>query len=450
MHLIFEKLLRENVAPLSPQSRPGGDASETGAPARIPTPRTEDCGDTVKQSEEEDLRSKGDSAEDEQVAQVQSSTGNDSVQLLVKLLVPIPLCGIIIGKGGSTIKAISTDTSTIIRVTIPQDLQQGMPMSHRIVTINGTVSNVLKAIAALVIRQSADSKFHQFAELPLSSGKSINAAHVPISQFYPNMGSLTPMVTNSAYPSHANMGMQYLHPAPFQQHLGAPPVSHMNPGFVSHSPGPAGVYNVEADGWATISLQLTNDQRNALFGTSISPRSGSVSMPSSSVGLLKSASDSNIRLEEIESTCGVQIRIEEINTAGAHGHPSMRGMPTRPSSSIAGMTITGSPEGVHYAHYLLLQRLSSLLLPQQIAQQHYCSPHPGSVVLAPQNGVAGGAAEWRMPPTASYIAGPATIYPSGQHYAVQAYMHQKYGRTDGGSNKPSPRTHTPRQLGEHM
>jgi hypothetical protein len=63
--------------------------------------------------------------------------------LLIRLLVPQPLCGVIIGKHGSTIRACAAESDTIIRVTSTgQDFHA--PSTHRIVTIAGARQNVLK------------------------------------------------------------------------------------------------------------------------------------------------------------------------------------------------------------------------------------------------------------------------------------------------------------------
>ena len=117
--------MREGVAPLSPKSKPPPGPAASAEPPR----------------------------------------------LLLKLLVPQPLCGIIIGKSGVTIRTCATETRTAIRVNA---VEGGGPLSeaYRIVTVAGPQECVLKAVALLVLKQSEDQKFPLFAELP-------SAAHVP-------------------------------------------------------------------------------------------------------------------------------------------------------------------------------------------------------------------------------------------------------------------------------
>lgn len=53
------------------------------------------------------------------------SGGAAPQRLLVRLLVPQPLCGVIIGKNGATIRQYAADTRTVIRVTSGEAAQVG-------------------------------------------------------------------------------------------------------------------------------------------------------------------------------------------------------------------------------------------------------------------------------------------------------------------------------------
>lgn len=64
--------------------------------------------------------------------------------LLIRLLVPQPLCGVVIGKHGFTIRTYAADSDTIIRVTSTSQGSSYVPTTHRIVTITGARQNVLK------------------------------------------------------------------------------------------------------------------------------------------------------------------------------------------------------------------------------------------------------------------------------------------------------------------
>ena len=102
--LIFAKLNREGVAPLSPRTRSAMDASGQEAPdPSFPT------------------------------------------RFLVKVLVPQAMCGIVIGKGGATVRAVSADTGTFIRVTSPEG--PAVSLNHRVVTVNGAPEGVCAGAA---------------------------------------------------------------------------------------------------------------------------------------------------------------------------------------------------------------------------------------------------------------------------------------------------------------
>lgn len=77
-------------------------------------------------------------------------------RLLVRLLVPQPLCGVIIGKNGATIRNYATDTGTTIRVTSGE--AQQAPSSHRIVTIAGEQEGVLKVGSAVLQGRGRQSR----------------------------------------------------------------------------------------------------------------------------------------------------------------------------------------------------------------------------------------------------------------------------------------------------
>ena len=430
LDLIFQKLLRENVAPLSPRSKPLSESGDPNAPLRIPTPRTNDSVNHItekeKNNDDDDQTSKANG-----VVPMESPR-QESIRLLLKLLIPIPICGIIIGKGGSTIKAISLDTSTVIRVTVPQEIPS-VPPSHRIVTINGTVNGVLKAVAALVVRQSIDPKFHQYADLPLGAHSSTHGVQIPIAQYYPS-ASVPNVMPHSALPSsHTNLGMQFVHPTPYHSQFIPSNWSQVNPGVLTQPHGATGLYRIDADGSASISFQLTVEQQNAL---------SFLTNTTSSVHKQKFRKSSH-GLEDIEAASGVEISLEDSDH-------SLSGTAYGQSGGTRKLTIIGGPEGVNYAHYLLSQRLAPLMVPQTQGLPHYYYSAPQGLVLGGQNNVLPRVHEWAVSPLGSnFVGSSGTMYPSTQNYAVQAYMHQKYGRKEVGSNKPSPRTHTPRQVEEH-
>lgn len=256
LKLIFDKLLREGVAPLSPRTRASLEAL------------------------------------DQEKSDIQSST-----RLLVKLLVPQPLCGIIIGKGGSTVRSFSTDTQTTIRVTSPEG--PALALNHRIVTINGAVDNVLRAIALITLKQSEDLKYSMFSELP------------------------------SNYFSHSagTPGMTALPAGPYgmQQHNGVQSMAVMHPmhHFPQYGSAPPPYATASPDGITTVSYPITEEQVAVLQG-----QAGS-------------------GLDEIQTAAGVHIGFD-VHESG--GGPDGGGRALR-------LVVVGHADAVGYAHNLMGQRM---------------------------------------------------------------------------------------------
>ncbi|PSC70603.1 RNA-binding Nova-1 [Micractinium conductrix] len=204
LSLIFAKLLREGVAPLSPKSK---------AAAAFPPP----------------------AAEGEEEAEARP------LRLLVRLLVPQPLCGVIIGKNGVTIRNYAADTNTVIRVTSSEAAQS--PTSHRIVTIAGEKEGVLKAIALMTLKQSDDPKYPMFEGLP------------------------SPAMPRGGYGGAALPPQFMAHPtpSPFMPPTGPPGVYGGGAGLFSMLPlGMAGPAAGDG-GYTSLSLVLTEDQAAVLL-----------------------------------------------------------------------------------------------------------------------------------------------------------------------------------------
>ncbi|CAM6090463.1 unnamed protein product [Calypogeia fissa] len=84
----------------------------------------------------------------------------------VRLIVPNNVCGAIIGKGGSTIKAFVEETGANIKLS-PQD--QTIPgVSDRMVTITGTLEQQLRAVDSIITKLSEDPNYAQYANSPIS------------------------------------------------------------------------------------------------------------------------------------------------------------------------------------------------------------------------------------------------------------------------------------------
>ncbi|WPT18175.1 Protein BTR1 [Picochlorum sp. SENEW3] len=88
-----------------------------------------------------------------------------SSHLQVKMLVPDELCGIIVGKSGSTIKWCAETTNTSIRVLTRNPSVSGT-LTHKIVTLRGHLVDILKAIAVFLLKQADDPEFTSYGHIP--------------------------------------------------------------------------------------------------------------------------------------------------------------------------------------------------------------------------------------------------------------------------------------------
>jgi RNA-binding protein Nova len=306
--LVFAKLQREGVAPV--------------------TPRTKTVMDTRDSSEPESA----------------DSPSDHPVHLAIKLLVPQPLCGIIIGKLGATVKAYAADTQTQIRVTAPDGPAAGL--NHRIVTINGATDNCLKAIALLVLKQTEDPKFQMYSELP-SSYSSGGIAIPGGVQYNGSPYVLTPQSVHAmqhmGYQSYI-AGGGGVNGGGMSSAGTSPPTSAMyaSAGAAAAVNGNSGhMYTNGMDGLATMTFPLPDDQATIVLGSGRG--SGGI--------------------EDVQAAAGVRIKIE---LGGEKGISATQHQP-----NIAHITVIGSPENVQYANFLMAQRLSSLMMMMHQQHQQY-------------------------------------------------------------------------------
>jgi hypothetical protein len=88
------------------------------------------------------------------------------VKLFVKMLVPQELCGIIVGKSGSTIKHCSAVSHASVKISPVQ--YGGLELTHKIVCINGELTNIMKAVAMVILKQAEDPNFRSYGSIPAS------------------------------------------------------------------------------------------------------------------------------------------------------------------------------------------------------------------------------------------------------------------------------------------
>ncbi|GAB4814901.1 hypothetical protein N2152v2_001947 [Parachlorella kessleri] len=233
--LIFSKLSREGVAPLSPKSKAAAAAAAGGPASPMP-----------------------------------AAPPSPSLRLLVKLLVPQSLCGIIIGRSGSTIRQFAADTQTNIKVTAADG--PSPPLSHRIVTVSGHQDGVVKAVALLTLKMSEDHKFSLFSSLPVApAGAAVN-------------GSM-PSTPASVGTPGATQGMQIMHSMAMPSPYATAPMQPMP--YMHLAAGPGGLYATApphiafapqrslsgelgegaGGGYTCLAISLTEEQGTFLLGT---------------------------------------------------------------------------------------------------------------------------------------------------------------------------------------
>ena len=132
----------EGVAPLTPKSRAAA----------------------AEEEEEEEL-------EEEGAAAAAAAQDRAPRRLLVKLLVPQPLCGIIIGKNGVTIRQFAADTGTSIRSARPDFLPSMLPAG--VVAADSGPARVYWCGARCSLPQ------YEFGAGGVTSQQATTAAHLP-------------------------------------------------------------------------------------------------------------------------------------------------------------------------------------------------------------------------------------------------------------------------------
>ncbi len=92
----------------------------------------------------------------------------DGKSTQLRLLVPTPLCGAIIGKGGATIRSFAEDSRAAITVS-PQD-KQPLGIPDRVVRITGAQDQLLRAVALLLTKLVESPNYTRFTTSNVSYG----------------------------------------------------------------------------------------------------------------------------------------------------------------------------------------------------------------------------------------------------------------------------------------
>lgn len=151
LYLIFIRLIKEDAAP-------------------VMSLQTPEIKDSIVASDEEDEFT------DHNLKQGLDLKFCQGVQLLVKMLVPEDLCGIIVGKGGLSIKHCSESTQTLVKVASSRIASSFT--THKIVSIQGNLKGIMKAVASLILKQAEDPHFGAYGSLPSSFLKEVDRRHI--------------------------------------------------------------------------------------------------------------------------------------------------------------------------------------------------------------------------------------------------------------------------------
>lgn len=109
-----------------------------------------------------------------------------SALLQIKLLVPEDLCGIIVGRSGSTVKVFAETTNTSIRLLKPPKVPSPA-LSHHIVSIRGHLIDIIKAISLIILKQADDPDYQNYGHLPRTYYMYGNSRYSMLPQMAPGM-----------------------------------------------------------------------------------------------------------------------------------------------------------------------------------------------------------------------------------------------------------------------
>ncbi|XP_010558258.1 PREDICTED: protein BTR1-like isoform X2 [Tarenaya hassleriana] len=100
-------------------------------------------------------------------SELHSEDGSDAEpRRRIRLVVPNSSCGSIIGKGGATIKSFIEDSKAGIKISPLDNTYYGL--SDRVVTLNGTLEEQMRAIDLILAKLTEDAHYSQNVHSPYS------------------------------------------------------------------------------------------------------------------------------------------------------------------------------------------------------------------------------------------------------------------------------------------
>ncbi|CAL9104347.1 unnamed protein product [Musa textilis] len=220
----------------------------------------------------------------------------------IRLIVPNSSCGAIIGKGGSTIKSFVEDSHAGIKIS-PQDNNAGL--NDRLVTLTGSFEEQMRAIFLILSKLIEDAHYPQTlnSPFPYSGANSPGFPGVPVGYMVPSVSygpvSHRPNGSGGKYPSNKGVAS-----SPVGRHPSRTPAGHLE----DHS--------------NSVTISIADEHIGAVVG-----RGGR-------------------NIMEISQVSGARIKISDRGDFVA-------------GTSDRKVTITGSPEAIHAAEAMIMQKVSS-------------------------------------------------------------------------------------------
>lgn len=227
----------------------------------------------------------------------------------VKLVVPNAACGGVIGKGGATIRSYVEDSNANIKLSAQN--QQLPGVNERIVTVTGSLEQVLRAVALIITKLTEDPAYvSQVSSRPMS---------------YPTQ----PPSGYAALTAAAANLQAGLAPALMSTLGGAPSAV---PTLVPAVPGGAAV------------PMIPGALGSPVGGAPPAPASVMVAVPDEHIGAVVGRGGRTIT--EIQQLSGVRIKISDRNDYV-------------PGTRNRKVTLTGTPEAVQIAQFLISQKVQA-------------------------------------------------------------------------------------------
>ncbi|GHP02038.1 hypothetical protein PPROV_000079400 [Pycnococcus provasolii] len=238
----------------------------------------------------------------------ESSTGAAGVTSMpVKLVVPNAVCGGIIGKGGATIRSFVDDSGAQIKISSQDATPVGV--TDRIITVTGTLEQQLRAVALTVTKMAEDPSYPMYAAMP------INYSAVGPASPYGGGGALSPLVGGGASAALLR-------------------------GAATAAASPA---TAAAAAAALAPLAGASPAASSLSPAGAASTSITVAVPDEHIGAVVGRGGRTIT--ELQQVANVRIKISDRNDYV-------------PGTRNRKVTITGTPEAVQIAHFLVAQKVS--------------------------------------------------------------------------------------------